>query len=1152
MQDLEGGAETIPVTAASADEDTFVMPDSWLRHRAPRRGSVRVSPFVPDPDARAVARAMAVNQSGGINGVLDGISTDEQVAAAARSWRAGAHAAPPVGAAAIAVIKAVLSQGGYDGVDRFADLWISERGLTFAALAAVEMASLTVADDTVPPRQRFYSTLHRGVRHLRAGEQRDGWSGDPSLQVLLRMRAALAAASEEEYREVVATLQPFRAGLPYTRVACSVLVPRADWVEQDMADLAADRDTYRAGPLLYAVGTAEQATTIASLADPWSVLRHQSSLVTLVDGVGSGAAAALFHWLDSDVSTPLGVSGERWLLSVLAALPGDDVMRGLIGRITARNVRPALLDAMELFPARAMRLLAEAMETEAPGHVVVEPGGGGQRLARRTVVAELLRGHVLTHLDLVEHVTPSLSPEATARVRAIADAAAAVVIAPRSAVPAVLADPPWLHRAKAGKPPVVSGLTCTDSASLSWLPGEFDEWARTPVRFYQDGPANWAAIARKVTTGKVGGEDPGRLFVRGPEATARPVLTQWQPDYLWEATPWLRATVVRFGVDALPAMVAAARSSPAEYGALLLPFTSPDLAVQMADWLARLKSVRRLAHAWLLRHPAEAARALIPPALGKPGVARRQAERALLLLHVNGYTEQIRAAAGSHGPEADAAVETLLATDPLTVLPSRMPAHPAWAGAGLLPPVRLRDGSGALPVDAAANLVTILAISKPDDPYAGLEIVRQACERGDLAEFGWALFSAWRSAGAPAKDSWVLDVLGLIGDDVTVRRLSPLILSWPGEGGHAKAVTGANVLAGIGTDLALTHLHRISQRARFKGLKAAAVARMDEVAAGLGLTAEQLADRLVPDFGIDADGSLRLDYGPRQFVVGFDEQLRPFVSDGDGKRLKALPKPGARDDTALATESYQRFTTLKKDVRAVAADQVRRLEQAMVAGRRWTGADFRGLFVEHPLVWHIVRRLVWARFGSDGAPVGTLRVTEDQTFATVDDEPAVVSGDEVIGIAHPLHLGEDGPRWAEVFADYEILQPFPQLGRPTFALTADEAALSHLERFEGLKVATTSLIGLERRGWRREDPQDAGIQSLIERTAGTGLVLSVEIDPGIAVGDLGFSADQKITSIYLHDGTGDRWNDTTGYVPLSTLDLITTSETLRDLTEIME
>ena len=47
-----------------------------------------------------------------------------------------------------------------------------------------------------------------------------------------------------------------------------------------------------------------------------------------------------------------------------------------------------------------------------------------------------------------------------------------------------------------------------------------------------------------------------------------------------------------------------------------------------------------------------------------------------------------------------------------------------------------------------------------------------------------------------------------------------------------------------------------------------------EVAEQRDLTPEELADRLVPDLGLDADGSLTLDFGPRAFRVGFDGSLR--------------------------------------------------------------------------------------------------------------------------------------------------------------------------------------------------------------------------------------------------------------------------------------
>lgn len=144
------------------------------------------------------------------------------------------------------------------------------------------------------------------------------------------------------------------------------------------------------------------------------------------------------------------------------------------------------------------------------------------------------------------------------------------------------------------------------------------------------------------------------------------------------------------------------------------------------------------------------------------------------------------------------------------------------------------------------------------------------------------------------------------------------------------------------------HLHGIAQKVKFTGLRTKAREKITQVAAGLELTPDQLADRLVPDLGLDDDGSMILDYGPRKFVVGFDERLVPYVVDESGARRKQLPKPGVRDDQDLAQNSYKRFAALKKDVRTLAADQVRRLQQAMVDGRRWTTTEFTDLFVGHP------------------------------------------------------------------------------------------------------------------------------------------------------------------------------------------------------------
>ncbi|MEV7026812.1 DUF4132 domain-containing protein, partial [Kitasatospora sp. NPDC093558] len=541
---------------------------------------------------------------------------------------------------------------------------------------------------------------------------------------------------------------------------------------------------------------------------------------------------------------------------------------------------------------------------------------------------------------------------------------------------------------------------------------------------------------------------------------------------------------------------------------------------------------------------------LVPDAVGPVGRARGAAEQGLRLVASTEGNEAVLAAVSARfGAEAAEIVAEALAADPLeNALPAKMPALPAWAQPAVLPQLLL-TGGGALPEESVRHVLTMLALSKPGDPYPGLAIVVDVCRADSLAAFAWALFEEWRQVAMPAKESWTLHALGFLGDDETVRRLTPVVRDWPGQGAHHRAVEGLGVLAAIGSDVALLHLHGIAQRVKFKALKERAQEKIAEVAEGLGLTGDQLSDRLVPDLGLDADGTTVVDYGPRRFTVGFDEQLRPFVLDEDGKRRKDLPAPGVRDDQELAPAERKRFVALKKDVRTIASDQVRRLEAAMVAGRTWTAAEFRELFVGHPLVWHLVRRLVWLADGTEGV-ITAFRVAEDRTFADVEDDEFTLPDDATVRLAHPLHLGEALAAWSELFADYEILQPFPQLGRPVRHVTPEEAAVSHLHRFEGCNVPVGRLLGLTKRGWERGTPQDAGIERWFSKKLGEGLHLVIALNEGIWVGVVDEFPDQVFETVWLDRSPRDFWRNTQYPATFGELDPVVASELLADLEEV--
>ncbi|KAB2381924.1 DUF4132 domain-containing protein [Actinomadura montaniterrae] len=519
------------------------------------------------------------------------------------------------------------------------------------------------------------------------------------------------------------------------------------------------------------------------------------------------------------------------------------------------------------------------------------------------------------------------------------------------------------------------------------------------------------------------------------------------------------------------------------------------------------------------RFPVRALRLL--PELGTGTAWRSSLAAGLLNAHLEAHPELVSAA--DLNPRAREALDALQAARtaeaPLDQVPAALRKGgknraPAWARPAALPQVLLRGREHALPAAATGHLVEALSKASPRRaPAQRLKDALDALDPWSLAEFGWSLFARWRASGEATRIGWALAQLGWTGDDEIARRLGGMARSWPGQNGIQLPLKALDVLAGIGTDVAVMQLHLVADKARPKRLKKRAGQLLTEVADERGLTMDQLGDRIVPDFGLDAGGGMTLDYGPRTFTVGFDEQLRPVVFDGRGTLRKTLPKPGAKDDPEAAPAAYRAFTGLKKDVRTVAADQIGRLERAMAGQRRWTTGDFRRLFVRHPLLWHLVRRLVWLHDGDGAAPVA-FRVAEDRTFAGVDDEALPLPESGEVRIAHPVHLGESVAAWSEVFADYEILQPFPQLGRPVRAFTAEEAAGDRLDRVAGTVVGVGKVLGLERRGWERGTPQDAGVQHCLTRgVAGRTVVL--DVSPGFPVMSPAEWPEQTLGAVWI-------------------------------------
>ncbi|WP_394620702.1 DUF4132 domain-containing protein [Lentzea sp. JNUCC 0626] len=1117
-------APAAPTTAPAdppslPDEDTWIMPAEWLA-KARRRRDVRPVPtFTVDQAQAQRLRDHVAANAAKIEEALTSGDHESELLRALEKHHGGTP--DPLGAAVL--LKLIGQEHDLSPVH----CWIEDHGLPFAAAAAVHLSTV--------------SSPHRGMMIYLP---RSGRDDSLDAKTLTDVRTALAAADEATFTEAVAALESLDPNW-FVQAARAFLAPsRADWFAEAVKSNAPDW-------LIHA-----SATTLEDFKEctNGNLLWREASVYTATYVLGTEVA----QLLDAELRAKSDWTGDnrQRALDVLAALPTDEAFLMLLSRLHERNVRPALVSAIERFPARALRLMAPRAAKDADvrnllrAHVLTRPGfelpAANPTLAQPSpeLPANTIPTHPGTELPTdpaPAHAAVALPAHAASTQRGLELLAevipARVLDAPAEALPQVLATPPWLHRRPQPKPLVLRDLP-VPAPTLTWLPGERDEWLAMKG-WWTARHSDWEPLTAKMREGRYPTRNDHSLFESAPEELARPLLAGWTPADTWGSEGWGRRITARFELDALPPMLRLAAGNPHVSGVVLLPYATPEVAALMADWFVRLKTARAFAVSWLARHREQAAHLLLPAALGPAGPARRNAEFALRHLHLEIGVDVVALA---HSPEAGAALQTLIEVDPLDVLPAKLPAIGAWADVAPLPQVLLADGSGALSAAATRNLLTTAALSKQDAVYPGLPLAVEGCDRTSLAEFGWALFGRWLDVSAPAKDSWVLAALGWFGDDETVRRLAPLIRLWPGEAQHARAVAALDVLAQIGSESALTALNSIAERVKFKGLKTKAQEKVTDIAAALGLSRDQLSDRLVPRFGLDDAATLVIDYGPRQFTVGFDEQLKPYVQDPDGKRRKDLPKPGAKDDQDLAPQEHKRFATLKKDVRSISADQIHRLERSMVDQRTWTAEEFHTVLAGHPLLSHLARRLVWI---TDTGK--SFRLAEDTTLADEHDDEYTLPQTATVRLAHPVHLASSLEAWGQLFADYELLQPFPQLGRATHSFAPGDV-IPQLDKYLNRDVPVGKVLGLTKRGWQRCQPQDNGTEPWMTRPLPSGGALVATLEPGITVGMIDMDPEQKFSELWF-DATGEgAWGAPREGTP-STFEVneVTASELLAEL-----
>lgn len=488
--------------------------------------------------------------------------------------------------------------------------------------------------------------------------------------------------------------------------------------------------------------------------------------------------------------------------------------------------------------------------------------------------------------------------------------------------------------------------------------------------------------------------------------------------------------------------------------------------------------------------------------------------------------------AGKRGTSLPNLVEGLLPAEDFLLGLDKPKALPSILKKHGVPQLVARDGEL---VGKTYHLAVVRALVEGDGTW---RLVRHAVEAKvdpkSAADFALALLGAWVAEDFHGRYSWIGGALGAFGDDRVAFALKPHLQKLShrkaSDGDRQKAMSLMSVFGQIGTDSALLVLIGLGQANTRPSVFSAGWGVINQAAARRGISADQLEDRVAPDCGLDEHGGRVFDYGPRQFKLLFDEDFRPRLAHPDGDMLSELPGAEAGDDVGQVESCQAAWALMSRQLEEILDIQTERLRRSMVQERHWSIADWRTWIMGHPLMVNYAQRLVWGLHDAESTLLATFRAAEDRTLVDIEDEAVELGGDhatQTITLTHPAGLTSELRRaWGDHFADYEILQPFHQLGRPVFAPSDTEKNATELHRWAHTKVPARRLYeSLLGRGWDR----DGGYGRRIYFTKAFPkhkLQALVKMDPGYDAGGVDWAGPQTVPEVWFStDVKGRQYDD---------------------------
>jgi len=403
-----------------------------------------------------------------------------------------------------------------------------------------------------------------------------------------------------------------------------------------------------------------------------------------------------------------------------------------------------------------------------------------------------------------------------------------------------------------------------------------------------------------------------------------------------------------------------------------------------------------------------------------------------------------------------------------------------------------------------------------------------------------------KNGGAKAQNRFALSVVGMLGDSSIIPVLKDLAIKTMNE--NACATLGLN----ISLDAARA-LNKIIQffRIKYPNVKNAANEGFNAIAGKMGLTAFELSDKMLPDFGF-VHLARTFNSDNQTYTVQIDSNFKLEYKDANNKIIKSLPK-------GVSPQLTAEFKDLGSQIKEAVKQLKINLEYYLVIQRKWIKDDWENYFLTNALAFSFARNFVWATFEKNKL-VSTFNVNDDTSFSNTKGELIQLSPNTGIGLVHPLDLTDQERKvWMNVLSKNNLKPPFCQIDRPVYTVSPQEANKSISFMFDETELnGLTFKSRAEKLGWHRGSVIDSGEVSsyrkafenkqieVFIKTSGMGVQF---YDDNMTLGEFFFvKLGSVVTGSYTYDEPRNENDDR--LIKFSDVPKIVYSETLADLYNI--